>query len=123
MGSERRQRPHILTVRLYDQEQAYLDAAVAAQLPAKVTRADIARAILFDVPLIGRPECSPAHPNCTHHHADLVHRYRDERLRQEREAEGITAGYGGDRRIWKENGGKLISFADWLHHNHAEDPQ
>lgn len=122
MGSERRQRPHILTVRLYDHEQAYLDAVVAAQLPAKVTRADAARAIMFDVPLLGRPSCSDSHgAHCTHHHNSLVRGYRDERHRQEIERENATGGYAGDLKIWRENGGKLISFADWL--NHSQQPQ
>ena len=121
MGSEQRQRTHILTVRLYDEEYAYLRALVAAQRPTKVTRADVARAILFDVPLIDRPSCSDKHgTHCTAHHHGLVTGYRVERHRQEVEHES-TLSSPGEAQLWRENGGKLITFTDWLNHHTAEE--
>lgn len=123
MGSDRRQRPHILTVRLHDHEESYLQAAVAGFLPARVTRADVARHILFDVPLIGRPSCGDAHgAHCTAHHHNLVTGYRLERHQQETDLEPVLTN-PAERQLWRENGGKIISFADWLEHNTAQEPQ
>jgi len=120
MGSDRRQRQAILTVRLHDHEDAYLRDVVAG-LTQRVTRADVARHILFDVPLLDRPSCSTAHPDCTAHHHGLVTGYRVERHRQEVDLEPVLSS-PAERQLWRENGGTIITFADWLRHHPAEDP-
>jgi len=125
MGSERRRRGRILTVRLYDDQDAYIEALVANQ-PGAMTRADVARHILFGDPLPNRPSCGPKHgAHCTDHHAELVHGYRWERDRQEQLHEAATGGYAGDAALAAENGAPpLITFADWLsaHNNHDGEP-
>lgn len=58
--------------------------------------------------------CSSKHGKfCSIAHADLVQTYRDERYRQEIENES-TLENPGEKQIWKENGGKLINFQEWL---------
>ena len=58
--------------------------------------------------------CSPKHKSCSPAHAELVRGYREERQRQEAELEDITNGYDGELERWRENGGKLITFKEWL---------
>lgn len=123
MGSHRRRRTRILTVRLTDAQDDYIRALVGT---ARVTRADVARYILFGEPLPTRPQCSVRHgTNCTTHHADLVTEYRFERNRQEQLREAGTGGYAGDTALLTENGlPPLLTFADWLrqHDNHDGEP-
>jgi hypothetical protein len=117
MGSERRQRARILTVRVDDLEYAVINDLAQA---AGVSLAEMARAILFDrqpaTPVVPR---SPDHDHCTPHHRDVVDRYRDERARQELELEAITGGYPGDLEHWRQNGGQLTTFQTWLRSQQA----
>ena len=62
MGSESRQRTRIVTVRVYESEYDYI-AALADQLGC--SRAEIARAKIFDRPPVPAPmtmECMPTGP-------------------------------------------------------------
>lgn len=112
MGSEKRQRTRFLGVRLYDEEYTYLSAR-AAELGCSMSELMRARA-LGRPPQPRRAPCSPNHPDCTVHHRDLVDGYRDQREREERAVEDLTGNHDGDRRLWKENGGRFTTFTDWL---------
>jgi hypothetical protein len=57
--------------------------------------------------------CSPRHHHCSPAHAALVAGYRLARYDEEIRHEAILSN-PGDKKIWKENGGKLINFKDWL---------
>lgn len=57
--------------------------------------------------------CSPRHKSCSPAHAALIRGYIEERQRQELALEEQIDG-PGERQLWKENGGKLIGFYDWL---------
>ena len=60
--------------------------------------------------------CSPRHHHCSPSHAALVAGYRDERHRQEIAHESILTNKG-EKELWKENGGTLITFKMWLKAN------
>lgn len=57
--------------------------------------------------------CSPRHHHCSPAHAALVAGYRDERRRQALCHE-VELSYPGERKLWKENGIRLVNFRDWL---------
>lgn len=61
--------------------------------------------------------CSPRHHHCSPSHSRLVSDYRLERERQIVALESVTGGYVGDYRFWREQGGRLIDFRDWLKWN------
>lgn len=65
--------------------------------------------------------CSPKHKSCSPAHADLVRSYRIERWRQEVQHEvQLDPRNVGERQFWKENGGHVVTFGDWLHWHKGE---
>ena len=115
MGSERRRRTKILTVRLTDAQSDYLDELTRTASPQRATRADVARHILFGDTLKYRPQCSPKHEHCTAAHCEQVREYQFERDRQLREHEALTSGYAGDIALARENDvPDVITFKRWL---------
>lgn len=60
--------------------------------------------------------CSPRHTSCSPAHAELVRGYQAERYRQWETREVILGMFNRDgmMRIWRENGGRLVTFGDWL---------
>lgn len=112
-----------MALRMFAHEDAWLReqaAIAAADAGVRVTRADVARAVLFGVPAgVGRPAqpCSSAHPDCTAHHASLVTGFRLMHHAEELQVEDLTAAHSGDTRIWRENGGRFTTFGEWLKSN------
>jgi hypothetical protein len=59
--------------------------------------------------------CSPKHKSCSPFHADMVRSYTQERQRQEIAHDGLWDAYGsGEYTAWKDQGGQLITFGEWL---------
>lgn len=59
--------------------------------------------------------CSPKHKSCSPFHANVVRGYREERQRQEIAHDGLwNHPETGEYVAWKDRGGKLIGFAEWL---------
>lgn len=58
--------------------------------------------------------CSPRHHHCSPSHAAMVRGYREERERQETQAEPYLCNGEGELKRWKENGNTLITFKTWL---------
>lgn len=113
MGSESRQRTLGVFVRTDEGEHQLL---VELAKRARCTPAELIRAIVFDREPAKLPvPCSPRHEGrCTPHHRSLVDGYRDQRQREELELENETGGYAGDLARWRENGGTLVTFVEYL---------
>ena len=111
-SSESRQRTAFLAIRLDEQEMAFIEALADG---AGTSKAEVARALIFGRSATPAPvPCSPSHPGCTNHHRALVDGYRDQRYREELALEAETGMHAGDIAFWKENGGRLTTFGDWI---------
>lgn len=125
MGSNTRRRKAIATVRLYDDQSAFVEH-LRAQAPEGVTRADVIRHLAFGDPLLARPGCTPAHRGrCCAAHLEMVREYQSERDRQLREHEALTGAYHGDAKLARENGVPgPVQFKEWLttYQQPREDP-
>lgn len=101
-----------MALRLTDQEKAWLIEQAAA---LDITESELARALVFGRPPERKPvPCSPKHLGCTHHHRNQVDSYNDQLEREKAVLEGLTGMYRGDLEIWRENGGRLTTFQEWL---------
>lgn len=58
--------------------------------------------------------CTPRHRQCSRAHAELVDSYRLERQRQVYALESVCGGYAGDEKLWRDQGGHLVNFKEWL---------
>ena len=115
MGSNTRRKSHLATVRLYDDQDAFIEH-LKAQAPEGVTRADVIRHLAFGDPLLPRPACTPKHRGrCCAQHIEMVREYQTERDRQMRTFEELTGAYDGDAMLARENGVLgPVQFKQWL---------
>ena len=116
--SESRTREAFIGLRLTDAEKAELQGW-AGQLG--VTAPEMLRAWLFGHEITERPRCSRHHPSCTTQHHELVQGYRLDRHNQEIALENATGLRPGELQVWRENGGKLPTFAEWLRGQRRKD--
>lgn len=115
MGSDSRQRTKLVAVRLYEHEY---DQLTTAAENAGVSTAELVRAVLFNrAPQPRTVSCSPFHEHCNPHHRNLVDGYRDQHYRELLALEGETGMHQGDIDHWKETGGRMTTFGDWIKSN------
>lgn len=110
--SESRIRTRFRGIRLSEQEDDLLQVhadRLGTTVPALI------RSVMFNRPVEQRPTCGNHHGNnCSVAHHETVLGYRLARYNEEMQLENDTGLGRGELEHWKANGGKLITFGDWL---------